>query len=77
VGRTYAGILGPLAMVVVVTRGVVASASVEGTLSVAMTHLVVFAIVGLVVGSIAQSTVDTAVRTKLEKHLETELVGDL
>ena len=70
VGRTYAGILGPLAMTVVIFRGVLSGAPTEGTLSAATLNLVVFAGIGMVVGSIAQSTVDDAVRAKLEAELE-------
>lgn len=71
-GRAYAAILGLLAMAVVTTRGVVAGAGVEGTLTTATLNLIAFAAVGLVLGSIAESTVDNAVRTKLEQQLEQE-----
>lgn len=68
-GRTYAGILGPLAMAVAICRGLAESGGVEGTLSWATVCLVVFSIVGAVVGHIAQSTVDESVRMKLELQL--------
>ena len=44
-GRVYAGILGPLAMTVVICRGWFESGGVEGTLILATMHLVVFAVV--------------------------------
>lgn len=68
-GRTYAGILGPLAMAVVICRGLVESGGVESTLSMATVYLVVFSVVGGVIGIIAQSTVDESVRAKLEQEL--------
>jgi hypothetical protein len=68
-GRTYAGILGTLAMAVVIGRGAMNSGGAEGTLSIALLCLVVFAIVGAVLGHIAQSTIDESVRSKLEHEL--------
>jgi hypothetical protein len=63
-------------MTVVMMRGVVAGAGVEGTLTMATVQLFAFAMVGLVVGSIAQSTVDTAVRQKLQQQLEAEFASE-
>lgn len=68
-GRIYAGILGSLAMAVVLGRGVMDSAGVEGTLSTAIIALVIFAVVGSVLGQIAQSTVDESVRQQIEMEL--------
>ena len=68
-GRVYAGILGPLAMAVVICRGWLGSAGVEGTLTQAILSLALFALVGAILGHIAQSTVDESVRTKLEAQL--------
>jgi hypothetical protein len=68
-GRVYAGILGPLAMAVVICRGWLASGGVEGTLSSATQHLVLFAIVGACLGHIAQTTIDESVRAKIEQQL--------
>lgn len=68
-GRTYAGILGPLAMAVVICRGLVESDGVEGTLSLATVYLIVFSVVGAIIGHIAQATVDESVRAKLELQL--------
>ena len=61
-GRVYAGILGPLAMAVVICRGWLASGGVESTLSLATIYLVVFSVVGALIGQIAQATVDESVR---------------
>jgi hypothetical protein len=68
-GRTYAGILGPLAMAVVICRGWLDSGGVESTLSLATVYLVVFSIVGALIGQVAQATVDESVRAKLEEQL--------
>ncbi len=71
-GRTYAGILGPLAMVVMICRGWLGSGGIESTLAQATTYLVVFAIVGALIGHLAQATIDESVRSKLEQQLAGE-----
>jgi hypothetical protein len=68
-GRVYAGILGPLAMAVVICRGWLMSAGVEGTLSLATVYLVAFSLVGAVIGHLAQATIDESVRAKLQQQL--------
>ncbi len=68
-GRTYAGILGPLAMAVVIGRGWLGSVGVEGTLASATIYLVLFAIVGAILGHLAQTTIDESVRAKLQQQL--------
>jgi hypothetical protein len=69
-GRAYAGILGSLAMAVVICRGWLVSGGVEGTLTQAVTYLALFSIVGAILGHLAQSTVDESVRAKLQAQLE-------
>lgn len=71
-GRTYAGILGPLAMVVIICRGLRDSAGLEGTLTVAIVALAIYAIVGSIVGQIAEATVDESVRLKIERQLNAQ-----
>ncbi len=68
-GRVYAGILGPLAMAVVICRGLVASGGVESTLTTAITYLAVFSVVGAIIGQLAQVTIDESVRSTLEQQL--------
>jgi hypothetical protein len=68
-GRVYAGILGPLAMAVVICRGWLEAGGVEGTLAQATTFLILFAIVGAILGHLAQTTVDESVRASLEQQL--------
>jgi len=69
-GRVYAGILGPLAMAVVICRGLLGSGGVETTLTSATAYLVIFSIVGAIIGQIAQNTVDESVRAQLQEQLQ-------
>lgn len=69
-GRAYAGILGPLAMAVVICRGTLASGGVEGTLIEAVASLGLFAVIGAILGHLAQTTVDESVRAQLQSQLE-------
>ena len=71
-GRVYAGVLGTLAMAVVLSRGVADAGGAEGTLTMAIVWMVVFAIVGSVLGHIAQATIDESVRFKIERELATQ-----
>ena len=68
-GRTYAGILGPLAMAVVICRGWMGSGGVEGTLVSATLYLAIFSVVGALIGHLAQATIDESIRAKLEQQL--------
>jgi hypothetical protein len=68
-GRVYAGILGPLAMAVVICRGSLGSGGIESTLSLATIYLAVFSVVGAIIGQLAQATVDESVRSSLELQL--------
>ena len=68
-GRTYAGILGALAMSVVIGRGLMAAGDVEATLATATLALAAFAILGAILGHLAQNTIDESVRTQLEQQL--------
>jgi len=68
-GRVYAGVLGPLAMAVVICRGWFGSGDAVGTLSLATVYLAIFSIVGALIGQIAQATIDESVRAKLEEQL--------
>jgi hypothetical protein len=65
VGRHYAGILGLLAFLTIVVRGLVRGAGAESTLLAAAFHLFLFAFVGYIVGQLAGWIVLDSVRTKL------------
>lgn len=68
-GRAYAGILGPLAMTVVICRGWIHSSGVEGTLTLATCNLIAFALIGAILGHLAQAAVDESVQAKLQTQL--------
>ena len=68
-GRVYAGILGPLAMAVVICRGWFGSGDALNTLGLATVYLAIFSVVGALIGQIAQATVDESVRAKLQQQL--------
>ena len=74
-GRSYAGILGPVAMTVVILRGVVRGAAADATLWSAVLALAGLALVGWVVGLIAESTIEESVRNKMEVELQSAM-GD-
>ena len=64
-GRQYAGILGLLAFLMIVARGLTRGAGVETTLLAAAFHLFLFAFIGYIVGQLASWIVLDSVRTKL------------
>jgi hypothetical protein len=68
-GRIYAGILGPLAMTIVIGRGVLGASGAERTLTTATLVLIAFAVLGAVLGHLAQNIIDESVRTRLEQQL--------
>jgi hypothetical protein len=74
-GRIYAGILGPLAMAIVIGRGLLGSGGVEGTLTTATLALATFAILGAILGHLAQNTIDESVRARLELQLAQHAVA--
>ncbi|MCC7475548.1 MAG: hypothetical protein IT425_09145 [Pirellulales bacterium] len=74
-GRTYAGVLGSLAMTVIVFRGYLASSGVEATLWQAVGALIVFSSIGAILGQLAQSTVEESVRSTLEEQLSEKPSG--
>jgi hypothetical protein len=69
-GRTYAGILGPLAFATVLIRGLILVDGAAATLKLAMICLFVFAIVGLVIGRVAETTVLESVKIKIGKEMQ-------
>lgn len=67
-GRTYAGILGPLAFTTILVRGLVWGESVDPTLKLAMTCLFAFAGLGFVIGRVAEATILESVRTRFNAN---------
>ena len=68
-GRTYAGILGPLAFATVLFRGLILGEGAEPTLKLAMICLFAFAILGLVIGRVAEATVLESVKARFDGEL--------
>ena len=80
-GRTYAGILGSLAMVTVIGRALIHGGDVETTLKYACLCLFLFAVIGWIVGRWAEQIVVEAARTRLMAELPTtsstgQMAGD-
>ncbi|MBC8354165.1 MAG: hypothetical protein H8E66_19405 [Planctomycetes bacterium] len=69
-GRTYAGILGPLAFVTILARSVIDTSSVESTMMLATICLFLFAGIGYLVGQMADSIVIEAVKTNFDTELQ-------
>lgn len=67
--RTYAGVLGSLAFLVSLARGLLHGGSTELAVGVACGHLLVFAVIGCVLGRMAQGIVDDAVCGRLAAEL--------
>ena len=69
-GRTYAGILGPLAFTTILARSVINTSSVESTMMFATVCLFLFAGIGYLVGQVADSIVLEAVKTNFDRELQ-------
>lgn len=69
-GRHFAGILGLIAFLVVLTRGFVRGAGVSGTLEQALWLMFGFAFLGFILGSVAEWMVAESVRSRLEAEME-------
>ena len=70
-GRTYAGILGPLAFATVLFRGLILFHSADSTLKLAMFSLFAFAIMGFIIGEVAKATVLESVRVRFDIEMQT------
>ena len=68
-GRTYAGVLGPLAFVTVVARGLVHAGPVEATIQQATVCLFLFALIGCLIGNTAEWIVNDSVRGRLADEM--------
>jgi hypothetical protein len=69
VARTYAGILGSLALVITLARGVLAGGGADAVLWTGCGHLLVFAAVGAAVGWLAEQIVADAVHGRIAAEL--------
>ncbi|MDA1054994.1 MAG: hypothetical protein O3C40_31610 [Planctomycetota bacterium] len=69
-GRTYAGILGPLAFTTILARSMIDTSSVESTMMLATVCLFLFAGIGYLAGQVADSIVLDAVKANFDKELQ-------
>jgi hypothetical protein len=69
VGRTYAGILGPLGMILVIARALGNSGGVQATLWTGILTVAIMAAVGYILGELAAWIVEDSVRTKVSTEL--------
>ncbi len=68
-GRTYAGILGALAMSVTLVRGVAAGGGTEETLVHALAGMIVFSLLGLVIGVVGDWMIADAVYAEVQREV--------
>lgn len=72
----YAGILGPLAFMTCVARGMTHGGGTESVLFNAWCALLLFSAVGCVIGWIAEHVVEDAVRGRIAAELAAEKAGE-
>jgi hypothetical protein len=75
VGRNYAGVLGLLALMVSLTRGIIAGSASEATLWTAWLNLLVFALIGAVIGWLAERIVRESVSSQILSELQDRKTG--
>lgn len=68
-GRNYAGILGPLGMILVIARGLGNSGGAQSVLGSGILTVVMMSAVGYVLGELAAWIVEDSVRTKVASEL--------
>ena len=69
-GRTYAGILGTIAFLTVLGRGLIHGAEAVPTLRLASASLLVMAVLGAIVGRLAAWLIDQSIRWQVQGELE-------
>ena len=75
-GRAYAGVLAPLALILMIARGLLHGGSVEQILPTALVAFWVFLFVGSAIGRLAGWFVDQSIREDLARHIESKTSGD-
>ncbi len=70
--HSYAGILGPLALLTCLARGLIHGGSTETVLLTAWCSLLVFAAIGGVIGWVAERIVEDSVRGRISAELAAE-----
>ena len=69
-GRKFAGVLGPVAFVTIVARGVLRGSDLGSTMQTACLCLFGFAALGYLVGRVAAATVNESVNYKFKAELK-------
>ncbi len=67
--QIYAGILGPLAFVTAIVRGMIHGGGADEVLPGAWCCLLLFAVAGAILGLVGEWVVEDAVRTKIRAEL--------
>jgi hypothetical protein len=70
VGQKYAGVLGTLACLLAIARGMLAGAGMESTMAAAIASLFGFAAAGWLAGRVAETLVEQSVRTRFEAAMK-------
>jgi hypothetical protein len=70
VARQYAGILGLLAFVTVVVRGIAGGSGPQATMMTAILSMFAFAAIGCIAGTIAEGVVRDAIQAKMLAEVE-------
>lgn len=68
-GRTYAGILGSVAFLTVLTRSLIGGGSADSTLPIAMVCLFAFSALGFLVGQLADFVVWDSIRSRFDREM--------
>lgn len=71
-GRNYAGILGVIAFLTVLGRGLVGGDTVATTMRVAVCSLAAMAVVGAIIGRLGAWLVEESIRWRIHQELATE-----
>ena len=75
-GRAYAGILGPVALVMVLARYLIGGGDADSTLAVAILSLFTFSAIGFLVGQVADRIVVDEVTNRLSEELKARKKAD-
>lgn len=75
-GRAYAGVLAPLALIMMIARGLLHGGDVEQILPGAIVAFWVFLFLGLAIGRLAEWLVDQSIREDLARQIEIKTSGD-
>lgn len=68
-GRHYAGILGPLAAVLLVARGLATGGGSQAIVLAACGGMMIFAVIGFLTGQLADYLVSQSVRSQLDQAM--------